>query len=303
MKINKVAIIGAGAIGAYFIWGLSDKLEENLFVTADGKRNERLKKDGIIINDKHFKLNVKSPSEMSDIDLILVCTKYGALNDVLDDIEMMVSENTIVASLLNGIDSEKIIGDRIGHEHMIYSLMRISSERTGNSIIFNPEKTLGFYYGEKDCLERTERLYAIEALLADTVLSYHFVPDIVTDQWIKYASNMSFNLPQAILNVGYGAYEDSEHVEFISKKIWEEVTAVAAAKGIIVTPYPGINKNHRKNARFSTLQDLDAKRHTEVDMFAGVLARMGQELSVPVPYCEFAYHAIKALEEKNDGKI
>ena len=114
---------------------------------------------------------------------------------------------------------------------------------------------------------------------------------------------MSHNLPQAILNVGMGAYADSEHGDFISHKIWEEVAAVAAAKGITITPFPGSGKNTRKNARLSTLQDLDAKRHTEIDMFAGALVRMAKELNVPVPYCEYTFHAIKALEEKNDGKF
>ena len=56
-------------------------------------------------------------------------------------------------------------------------------------------------------------------------------------------------------------------------------------------------------ARYSTLQDLDAKRHTEIDMFSGALMRMGEELGIPTPYNEYTYHMIKALEEKNDGKF
>ena len=59
----------------------------------------------------------------------------------------------------------------------------------------------------------------------------------------------------------------------------------------------------RDRARYSTLQDLDAGRHTEVDMFAGAVVRMGRELGIPTPYNEFTYHMIKALEEKNDGKF
>ena len=51
----------------------------------------------------------------------------------------------------------------------------------------------------------------------------------------------------------------------------------------------------KPSARYSTLQDLDAGRHTEIDMFSGALIR--------TPYNEFAYHMIKALEEKNDGRF
>ena len=55
------------------------------------------------------------------------------------------------------------------------------------------------------------------------------------------------------------------------------------------------------SARYSTLQDLDAGCHTEIDMFSGALMRMGEELGIPTPYNEYTYHMIKALEEKNDG--
>lgn len=44
MKINTVAIIGAGAIGAYFVWGLGGKLKDNLWIIADGKERTGLKK-------------------------------------------------------------------------------------------------------------------------------------------------------------------------------------------------------------------------------------------------------------------
>ena len=57
------------------------------------------------------------------------------------------------------------------------------------------------------------------------------------------------------------------------------------------------------SAKFSTLQDLDAGRHTEIDMFSGALMKMGQELGIPTPYNEYTYHIIKALEEKNDGRF
>ena len=59
----------------------------------------------------------------------------------------------------------------------------------------------------------------------------------------------------------------------------------------------------KPSAHYSTLQDLDAGRHTEIDMFSGALIRMGRELGILTPYNEFAYHMIKALEEKNDGRF
>ena len=56
MKIKTVAIIGAGAIGSYFIAGLTEKLGDDLWIVAEGERKERLEKNGIVINDQKYDL-------------------------------------------------------------------------------------------------------------------------------------------------------------------------------------------------------------------------------------------------------
>ena len=53
-------------------------------------------------------------------------------------------------SVMNGVDSEEIIGHRIGMQHMMYSMIKIASERTGHCVRFNPEVTEGVYFGEAD---------------------------------------------------------------------------------------------------------------------------------------------------------
>lgn len=305
-RIETAAVFGAGAIGAYFIWGLSDKLGENLYVIAEGERKERLEREGLWINQKNFALNVKTPREAHGVDLLLVSTKYGALRESLEDIAGIVDEHTIVMSLLNGVDSEEIIGERIGMQHMVYSLMKISSERRGNRIFFDGQTAMGVYFGEKGIREKTGRVQALEALFADTELHYKVCEDIETQIWIKYAFNVGYNLPQAILGCGIGAYKDSEYVRALRDKLRAEVAAVAGAKGIDISgpkKEVAVQSPVWKRARYSTLQDLDAKRPTEVDMFAGAMMRMGRELGVPTPVSEVCYYMIKALEEKNEGKF
>ena len=83
-----------------------------------------------------------------------------------------------------------------------------------------------------------------------------------------------------------------------------EVEAVAKAKGIdlsMINAKSGRGSAVKASARYSTLQDIDSGRHTEIDMFSGAMMRMGKELGIPTPYNEYTYHMIKALEEKNDG--
>ena len=302
-QIEKAALIGAGAVGAYFIWGLSEKLGDDFCVVAKGERKRRLETQGLIINQKEYKLNVKTPEEAGGQDLILISCKQDALQEMLPDIQKMVEPDTLVLSLLNGVSSEEIIGKAIGMEHMAYAVMRIASVRDGNEITFSEENTAGIYVGEKDRKEATERLKVFEELLKDTGIRYNFVENIILDMWMKYASNVAQNLPQAILGVGFGAYKDSDHIHFIAEKLWKEVAAVANAKGIPLTDRFMLFRGVKPEARFSTLQDLDAKRHTEIEMLAGEMVSMGKELGISVPYCEYTYHLIRAMEEKNDGKF
>ena len=109
---------------------------------------------------------------------------------------------------------------------------------------------------------------------------------------------------QAILGAGVGCYSDSAHIKAISDGLRRELEAIAAAKGIDLSKAAAASTHGSTvppTARYSTLQDLDAGRHTEIDMFSGALMRMGRELGIPTPYNEYTYHMIKALEEKNDG--
>ncbi len=301
MKINTVALMGAGAIGAYFIWGMQEELGDRFCVVAEGERAKKLKENGLTINGVVYHPPVKTPEEAAGADLLLVATKYSGLEGALPQIKTIVKDNTTVLSLLNGVDSEEIIAGEIGEAPLVYSLMRIAARRVDNSVTFDPEKTTGLFMGEKGVEEKTERIRAIEELLQQTKVKYNFVPKIEDDQWTKFALNIAYNLPQAVLGVGYGAYYDSEHVQFISKKLEEEVRSVAAAYGFTVRPLENVRGGYKGSVRFSTLQDLEAKRHTEIDMFTGVLMEKAKKVGIAVPYAEYTFHLIKALEEKNDG--
>ena len=304
MKIRTAAILGAGAIGCYFIAGLSERLGDNLWVIAEGERAARLSRDGLLINGVRYDVNVKTAGESVGVDLLVIAVKYAALEGILPAVKEITTEQTIVLSPLNGVDSEDVIGAVIGEEHMLRSIMKVSSQRRGNEITYNPA-SLGVFFGETDG-KPSERTDAVAELLEGTLTHYQVRANITEDIWYKYALNISRNLPQAIIGCGAGAYEDSEHMEYISARMRAEVVAVAAAKGIDISDETNpIGKPQKvaPTARFSTLQDIDAKRETEIEMFSGTLIRMGRELGVETPFNEFAYHAIRALEEKNRGDI
>lgn len=301
MEIKKVAIIGVGSVGSYFIYGLKDLLHENLFVIASGERKKRLE-DGIVINNQRVDLNVKEPEELEDIDLLLISVKYNALRDVLDDVKKVVSKNTIVVSLLNGVDSEEIISEVVCKDQIVNALMKISSERVGNSIRFSEKGTPGIFFGDRDKKEN-ENVKALEELFKKSKIHYNLVDDILKEQWNKFALNVSTNLPQAVLGVGFNAYRNSKYVIEIMDFLFEEVREIAKKKGIEIIKDEMILKNTRDEAKFSTLQDIEAKRKTEIEMFSGVVIKLGKKLGVKTPYNNMMYDLIKALEEKNEGKL
>lgn len=305
MKIQSVAVLGAGAVGSYVIWGLSERKDIKLGVIAEGERAGRLKK-GCRINDVTYHPEVWTPQEAHGVDLLIVCLKYGALPGALDSIRAIVGENTIVMSLMNGVDSEDIIAEAIGASHMIYSVIKVASHKEDDGYYFVPETTIGIIFGELQAPYDSERVQAIEALFADTGIHYRSTEFAQEEMWSKFRLNVCNNLPQAILGAGVGCYVDSEHMKAISDGLRNELETIAAAKGIDMSKIEASSKHGspvRASAKFSTLQDIEAGRHTEIDMFSGALMRMGRELGIPTPYNEYTYHMIKALEEKNDGRF
>ncbi len=304
MDIKKVAVLGAGAVGSYVIWSLWGTDGIKLSVIADGERAERIRRDGCLINDEVFYPEVMTAKEAEDVDLLIVAVKYGALRQALPDIKSAVGENTVVMSLLNGVDSEEIIAGEIGSKHVLPSLIKVASQKKGNGYRFNPENTIGIIFGEYSEPFKSERVLAVTALFEKSHIHYKYTECIKEEMWSKFRLNICNNLPQAILGAGIGCYSDSTHMAFISEKMKQEVEMVAAAKGIDIAGMDkalGNGTFANASSRYSTLQDLDAGRHTETDMFSGVIVKMGRELGIPTPYNEFVHHMIKAIEEKNDG--
>lgn len=305
MKIQKVAVLGAGAVGSYVIWGLSQRRDIRLGVVAEGERAEKLKK-GCSINDVTYYPEVWTPEEAKGADLLVVSVKYGALTGALETINTVTEDNTIVMSLMNGVDSEERIAEKVGEDHVLYSLIKVASHKEGDGFYFDPEATIGIVFGEKEAPYQSEHVQAVEELFHGTGIHYRVTEHIREEIWSKFRLNVCHNLPQAMLGAGVGCYKDSTHMQAIRDGLRKEVEAVAAAKGIDMSKADESSNRGSAvppTARYSTLQDLDAGRHTEIDMFSGAMMRMGKELGIPVPYNEFTYYMIKALEEKNDGKF
>ena len=201
------------------------KRQLQLGVVAEGSRAERLRQKGCTINGQVYHPQVWTPQQAHGVDLLIVALKYGALPGALDSIRTIVSERTVVMSLMNGVDSEELIAAQIGAAHVLPALIKVASHRTGDGVRFDPETTIGIIYGELTAPFDSDRVQAVRALFADTGIHFRVTEHIREEIWSKFRLNVCNNLPQAILGAGVGCYSDSAHIKAISDGLRRELEA------------------------------------------------------------------------------
>ena len=119
--------------------------------------------------------------------------------------------------------------------------------------------------------------------------------------WLKYMLNVSTNQPSAILNMTFGQMQENEKFFDLSLNLMREVQKIAEAEGVSNTERmipEALETFHKmsKDGKTSMLQDVLAKRKTEVDMFAGTMIELGKKHNIPVPYNKFMYEMIDIIQ-------
>ncbi len=298
----KIALLGAGAVGGYFIWGFenADMTGKTLTVIAEGDRLARIRDNGIKVNDKLYHPAVKTPEDAGVQDVVIVALKSTSLKDAVSMLRPLTGPDTVILSMLNGADSEEIIADEVGAEHVLHSIILIASRKENDGIVFDTSYNTTVKYGAVNISDAEKKLATVEAAFSNTPINAVKSPDAMYDIWSKYAKNICNNLPQAVLKVPAALYTRSEHGMFIANKLWGEVRMLAKLRGVTLPEETEIY-GCAESSKYSTLQDIEAGRKTEVDSLCGYLIKLAKENDLQVPYIEYTYHAIKALEEKNEG--
>ncbi len=307
--LNTVALIGLGAIGCSLAPGLLKAVGlENFRVIAGDARKKRLETDGMTINGENYHFNIVDPGEKATpADLVIVIVKYGSLPTAIKDIKNQVGDDTIIVSFMNGIDSEEQIAAEYGWERVIYGITRKSVVMQNGSCNYDP-KNGWFILGEARNETISPRIEAMMDLFSRAEIPYKVEPDMIHSLWFKFACNVSENQTSAILGIPFGAWQVSDHANQIREMAFREVIAIANRKGIDLNEENLLWQRERLlhipyANKTSTLQDIENGRTTEVEMFSGMVCRMGAELGIPTPINELFYHSIKVLEEKNAGRI
>ena len=124
--------------------------------------------------------------------------------------------------------------------------------------------------------------------------------------------NVCANQTTAILRMTFGEMLENKHFMQLAVNIMKEVQAVAKAEGVNNTESM-IDETLRHlqlmipDGKTSMLQDVEAGRKTEVDMFAGTMIQFGKKHSIPTPYNCMIKEFIDIIHEnqfhKAKGKI
>lgn len=302
-EIKKVILCGLGAIGTIY----ADKLEkfdaENFKVLVDEARIERYKTNPIKFNGRQLNFDYILPSQEGfKADLIILATKFAGLKDAIKNIKNFVKEDTVILSLLNGVTSEDIIADVYGKDKMLYSyFIGHSSVRCENSVTHDDVNTIVF--GAENNLG--ENVVAVKNFFDKVGINYKIPDDIKRSMWLKFMLNVSANQPTAILRMTFGDMFENTHFMKFAENIMREVQSVAKAEGVLNTETMVDEalkhlKTMTPDGKTSMLQDVEAGRKTEVDMFAGTVIELGKKNGISTPYNKILREMIGIIEEHQD---
>jgi 2-dehydropantoate 2-reductase len=300
--IKNVAVIGLGAVGSIYAWRLSEYLGyENVEIIVDENRRERYMKEAIFLNGKKIDFNYNKSGTKAD--LLIIATKNNHLESALSTIAPYVGTNTILLSLLNGIDSEEILEKYFGKEKVLYSFTTaLDSTRVANRIDFSTEGII--YFGEKDNTE-TKRIENIKELFDKAKINYNVPANIHLEMWAKFMVNVSINTISAITRATYGECSSNETIKNLIIETQKEVIALAQKLGIkelddsYIDKYQKIFAALEYGGKTSMLQDVEANRETENRWFCIKATQLGKQLGVATPLIETLGQIMAAIDAVN----
>ena len=292
-----IYLIGLGAIGAGYAAMAKDTQNYDIKIIVDQDRKKRYSENGFMINGKKYDFQYLT-EPIEKVDLLFIAVKATQLEEALEQARPFVSENTIILSLLNGVSSERIIFEKLEKGKILPAFtVKSDGQRKGNIIDFSLEGRVVFGPSREEDTAVAEKA---EQILTAAGVPFENDENIALRQWWKMTANVGGNQIQALLDVNYGAFQN-ENVAAIARAAMFETIAVANKKGIPLsekTPDEvlALYASFKPHNITSMMQDIKAKRKTEVDIFAGEVCRLGKELGVKTPVNQMLLHAIKWKE-------
>nr|WP_309593338.1 ketopantoate reductase family protein [Moraxella osloensis] len=307
-----IAIVGFGSLGALFASLLAPNMPfENLRIVADTDRVNRYQQQGLLVNGEPLILNYVTPNESlnsnpSPADLVMVCTKFYQLNEVLPLIKSQLSDNTLIVSALNGIASEKVLANAFGDERIVYCVaQQMDAMKNGSQLIYRDHGQLVIGTMTTDSAERA-RVQQVDAFFNQVNFPHSVSDDMPRQLWGKLMLNTGVNQTVALYQGTFDTVQQAGEARDMFKAAMREVMAVAHAEGVTLTEedfkkWLAIMDALDPKGMPSMRQDLKAGRRCELDLFAGTIRELGDKHGIDTPVNDILYDGISALMANNQS--
>jgi len=299
----KIAVFGAGGVGAFF-GGLLVRGGADVHFVARGAQLAALRSHGVLIRslrlgDVHVQ-PVHAESDAAAIgpcDLVLVCVKAHQTPQILDDLAALVAGHTTLVTLQNGVESDEPLAARFGPERVVPGVVYVGATIEEPGVVSHVAAgtiAVGIRRGGD-----ASRLEGAAAALQQSGQPVRIVEDIQAERWLKLLWNASFNPVSAITQRTPRDLVTVPSTRQLLVELMREVIAVAAAQGIAIGPRAideQLSWTEQAPAiRTSMMVDRGLGRAMEIDALVGIVVRKGAELGVATPFSQSMLALLEAI--------
>ncbi len=300
----RTCVVGAGAIGSLFAAHLA-AVEDVLVLTRRDEHARALNEQGLRVSGRHdFTARVKAvsdPRDLPEFELGIVATKATGLEAAAESLAGRFPGATIM-TVQNGLGAEEIVRSH-GDWRLVSAVTFMSGTKHSDThveYILDTATWLG-PYGDTPF----ERVQEIARLLVDAGLKAEALPDLRPAQWSKLIFNATVNGVSALTGLPHDAHfaaeGDVSDLGHLVHALVDEGKGVAAAAGVELHDDPwemNILATKRGSAHYpSMLEDVEARRPTEVELINGALVREAERCGIDAPLHTALYRLVKAREE------
>lgn len=301
--MDNVGIIGAGAVGSAIGSVMLKHLKNRFFFVAKGSRAQKIKQ-GLIVNGQKIYPNVTSSASDIQLNILFVTVKNYALIDAIPDIKSAINSETIIISLLNGVTAVDELMHAFPNNKVLYGIvMRTDANRLSDeNVTF---ATLGeIQFGEEINNSYSDTVKRVKNVLEECNINHCIYPDMKRMLWKKWMVNVGANQISLLTAAKFKYFRRFDEISKALDLAMQEIVDVAIKMRVNLTVEDKEKMietllNYPPEKRTSMLQDLEAKRKTEIDYFGGTVVNLGRCCGVPTPVNEILYYIVKAREKVN----
>ena len=187
-----------------------------------------------------------------------------------------------------------------GMDKLLYAIsIGIDALRDKNRVTFtNPGKII---FGEAVNAELGQNVRRLQMAFDQAGIAHETPADMRRMMWWKFMINVGVNQAAAVMRAPFGVFQSSTDAQFLMEALMREVIEVARASEVNLSAqdlddWYGILKTLSADGKPSMLQDIEAGRKTEVEIFGGKMVALGERLGIPTPVNQIVLHTIRVLE-------